>query len=85
MAFLTADGHFLTRLRGLSERVEVRDPEGNVLGHYTPAMSPEVRAIHEKAKGLFDLEEAERVFATEKGGHTTQEVLRWLESLGKTE
>jgi hypothetical protein len=37
-----------------------------MLGHYTPALTPEEVASPEKAKSFFDLEEAERVFAAER-------------------
>ena len=84
MNYLTADEDLLDRLRGIVEPVEIRDPGGNVLGHYTPVVSPEVRERYEKARKLFDPAEIQRRKAAEHGqGKTTAEVLAYLESLEK--
>ena len=84
MSHLTVTEPLLARLRGMLQPVEFRDPEGNVLGHYTPAVAPEVREMYERAKGLFDLEEAERILATEKDkGRPLQEILHELEAMSK--
>ena len=61
MVILTADGPLQNLLQGVKEPAEVRDKTGKVLGHFTPVLTPEEAAWYEKAKKLFDLEEAERV------------------------
>ena len=82
MNYLTADEELLDRLRGIVEPVEIRDPDGKVLGHYTPVVSPEQRERYEKARQLFDPEEIKRRKAAEHGqGKTTAEVLEYLKSL----
>ena len=60
MVILTADGSLQNLLQGVKEPAEVRDKSGKVLGHYTPVVTAEEAAWYEKAKKLFDLEEAER-------------------------
>jgi len=83
VTYITADQSLLSQLRAVTEPVEVRDENGNVLGHYTPARSAEERALYEKARGLFDLDKAKRVAATERGqGRTTAEVLDRLKATG---
>lgn len=87
MSYLTADNPLLDRLRGIVEPVEIRDPNGKVLGHYTPVMTPEVAALYEKAKALFgpeELEEAERAAAAERGqGRPLSEILQDLQAMEK--
>ena len=79
MSHLTADGLLLDRLRGIVVPVEIRDPAGKVLGHYTPLLALEVAAMHEKASALFDLEEAKRALADEHGqGRPLTEILQSL-------
>jgi hypothetical protein len=82
MVILTADGPLQNLLQGVKEPAEVRDKSGKVLGHYTPVLTPEEAAWYEKAKKLFDLEEAERVLATERdSGKPLQEF--WHELKGR--
>ena len=79
MTVLTADGVMLARLQGLKEPVEIRDPSGRVLGHYTPTMSAEKAVVYEKIKGLFDLEAARRTLETQRDqGRTLEEIMRDL-------
>ena len=79
MTVLTADEVLLSRLRGVFEPVEIRDPEGKLLGHYTPALTPEEAARYAKIKDLFDLEEAERTLATQRDqGRPLADILRDL-------
>ncbi len=85
MTVLTADDVLLSRLRGVYEPVEIRDPSGKVLGHYTPALTPEEAARYARIKGLFDLEEAERAAADQHPGYTFAEVMQHLKSLEKGE
>jgi len=82
MVILTADGPLQNLLQGVKEPAEVRDKTGKVLGHFTPVLTPEEAAWYEKAKKLFDLEEAERVLETEKDdGFTFEQVMQHLKSL----
>ena len=82
MVILTADGSLQNLLQGVKEPAEVRDKSGKVLGHYTPVVTAEEAAWYEKAKKLFDLEEAERVLATERdAGRPLQEF--WQELQGQ--
>jgi hypothetical protein len=83
MNFLTADESMLARLRGIVEPVEIRDPDGNVLGQYTPIVSSEKQALYAKALKLFDLEEAKRVAAMKGQGYTLAEVKQHLQSLAQ--
>jgi hypothetical protein len=79
MTHLTADGALLDRLRDIRVPVEFRDPNGKVLGHYTPAVSAEKAALHEKVKGLFDLEAARRTLETQRDqGRSLEEIMRDL-------
>jgi hypothetical protein len=81
MGFITADDTMVARLSGILRPVEVRDPTGKVLGPYTPAVPPGLLERYQRNALLFDLEEAERISATEPPGCTTEEVLRHLRSL----
>ena len=82
MVILTADGPLQNLLQGVKEPAEVRDKDGKVLGHYTPVLTPEEAAWYEKTKKLFDLEEAERVLATERdSGRSLKEF--WEEIKGQ--
>ena len=81
MTVITADELWLSRLRGVIEPVEIRDPSGKLLGHYTPALTAEEAARYEKLKGLFDLEEAERAFADPHPGYTYAEVKEHLRAV----
>ncbi|MCI0463390.1 MAG: hypothetical protein L0Z62_41160 [Gemmataceae bacterium] len=81
MTVLTADEVLMARLRGVVEPVEIRDPAGKVLGHYTPARTPEEAAFYSWAKQTFDLEAAERAAADPRPGYTLEEVKERLRSL----
>jgi hypothetical protein len=81
MNFLTADDAMLAQLQGIVQPVEIRDPSGKVLGHYTPLLSPEEAEAYEKAAAMFDWEEIERIAATEHGqGIPLAEFWRRLEA-----
>lgn len=81
MGYLTADASLEALLCGVKGTVEIRDTSGKVLGHYTPAPSPE-EGGRARAAELFDLAEAERVAATERDGVPLEEILRRLQSSG---
>ena len=83
MSHITLDEPILTKLRSLTEPVEFRDQDGQVIGLFTPERSPEEAARYERVKQLFDLEKAKRVAETERGqGKTTAEVLEGLRAAG---
>ncbi len=85
MNHLTADQALIERLAGIVEPVEIRDPEGKVMGTYTPVLSPEEQEWYRQAAAMFDPEELDRI--EKEGGPTctTAEVLAYLESLEKKE
>ncbi len=81
MNHIIADESVLDFFLGLVEPVEVRDETGQVLGHYTPLVSPEEAALYEKAKTLFDPTETARILAEERGqGRPLEELWRQLQS-----
>lgn len=84
MNHLTADEDLLDRLRGIVEPVEIRDPEGKLLGVYTPHVTAEVRALYERAKSLFNPAEVKRRAEAEKGqGAPLSEVWERLRAVEK--
>jgi hypothetical protein len=84
MNHLTADELMLARLGGIVEPIEIRDPDGKLMGHYTPFVPPELAALYDKARKLFDPVEIERRLAESNGpGRTTAEVLERLRSSEK--
>jgi hypothetical protein len=85
MNYITANEAMENHLRGILEPVEIRNRSGKVLGHYTPLVSPDLKAAYERAAQLFDLEEAERLVRTEKHGYTFEQVMEHLRSLEKSE
>jgi hypothetical protein len=73
MGHIVADAGMQKALAGVVEPVEIRTSEGIILGHYTP-VDPKQAALHAKYSHLFDLEEAERVAATQREGRPLAEV-----------
>lgn len=78
MIFLTIDAEFCDHLRGVLETVELCDASGKVLGHFTPLISAEERALYEKAKTLFDPAEIQRRLAETEKRVPHEEVMRRL-------
>jgi hypothetical protein len=74
MNHVTADDSLRDLLRDLQEPVEIRDAQGQLLGHFTPHISPERKALYERARQLFDLDEARRISAIEREGSSLAEV-----------
>jgi len=75
MGAITATAEVVSILRPLKETTEIRDAQGQVLGVFTP----QTVAEEERLKLMFDLEEAERVLATERdAGQPLQEIWRDL-------
>ena len=71
----------LVELAPLKETTTIKDPNGKVIGTYTPVSQSEA-IDYERVKSLFDLEQAERDFATQQPVYTTEQVLEHLKSLG---
>jgi hypothetical protein len=70
-------------LSQLKQATELRDAQGKCIGIFKPLVIDDERL--EKLKSLFDLEEAERIAATEREGYSWEEVkehLRLLEKQG---
>jgi hypothetical protein len=65
MNYLTADQALLERLAGVMEPAEIRDPDGKVIGRFTPVFADE-KEKNERAANYFDLAEAERLLAEER-------------------
>jgi hypothetical protein len=81
MNYLIADQALLERLGGIVEPVEIRAPEGKVLGHYTPVLSPEEEEAYTRAAELFDLEELDEIEQNDQKGYTIEEIHEYLRSL----
>jgi len=78
MTHIVADEALLGRLSGFAEAIEIRTPEGRVLGRYIPEISPEAHAFYRRTEKLFDWEEAKRTMQTEQGGRSLAEIMqRW--------
>jgi hypothetical protein len=70
-------------LGGYVDAVEVRDPQGRVLGHFLPYLTPKARDVYAHPEAYFDLAELDRIAATEREGYTLEQVkehLRWPET-----
>jgi hypothetical protein len=83
MNHLTADQPLLERLSGIVGPVEIRDPDGNVMGTYTPALSPEEQEAYRQAAALFDHEELDRIEKTDQGRHSIEDIRRMFDELEK--
>jgi hypothetical protein len=82
MSVVIVNDELASVLGSMRECTELRTSEGRSLGVFTPACTAE----EDRLKSLFDLEEAERILATEKGkGRQLREIWRDLESKGISE
>ena len=81
MSSLTLPPDVISLLARLQEATELRDSRGNCIGVFEPrhASADDI----ERLKSLFDLNEAERIAATEREGFSIQEVKAYLQSLEK--
>jgi len=76
MGHIIVDDTMQVHLRGILEPIEIRDRQGRVIGHYTPVVSPEERAMYEKAREMMDPAELNRRLTEEKGtGRPLVEIL----------
>lgn len=81
MNVLKADETLAAYFRGVVEPFEIRDVDGALLGQYIPHVPPEIAAAYDRIRQLADPEELRRR-ANEPGrNYTTEEVIRYLESL----
>ena len=78
MTFLTIDAATRALLRQARTPVELHDPEGNVVGFFTPAGWPSYPTTRATEA---DLPELDRLRATEKGGKSLREVFEYLKTL----
>lgn len=78
MNYLTIDAEFCDHLRGVLNTVELRDASGKILGHFTPLVTAEERALYEKAKTLFDPSEIQRRLEEADKRVPHEEVMRHL-------
>ncbi len=82
MVTLTANESLPALLGQVKDMVEIRAPNGELLGYFTPRVQAEAE-MYERAKALFDPVETERIAGTERGqGRPLQEFLRELEARG---
>lgn len=79
MSTVTADATVQQWLAQLQEVTEIRDAQGNLLGLFTPRALAEPERM-KRLKSLFDLEEAERIAATQRQGRSWAEIRRDLEA-----
>lgn len=79
MSSLTANETLQALLSGVTERTEIRDSNGKLLGYFTP-MSQEMVKKYERAKKLFDPAEASRRKKLEGDRLTTEQVIAKLKA-----
>jgi hypothetical protein len=65
MNYLTADQALVERLAGVREPAEIRDPDGKVIGRFTPVFADE-KEKNKRAAKYFDLAEAERILVEQR-------------------
>jgi hypothetical protein len=75
---VVADAGFIEALAGALEPVEVRNSHGMVIGHYTPVVDARQAELHARHSHIWDLEEADRIAATERDGLPLAEVWKRL-------
>jgi len=82
MITVTANAAVQDWLAKVTQAAEIRDANGNLIGHFKPRAEVEAE-MYERAKALFDPDEMERIFAAEHGqGRPLADVLKDLQSRG---
>jgi hypothetical protein len=77
MGQLTIDRTLLAQLLAVKEPVEIVDPDGKIVGRFTPMTEDE--AERQRIASLFDLDKARETLARERGkGRPLQEILARL-------
>ncbi|MBX9580631.1 MAG: hypothetical protein K2X87_10015 [Gemmataceae bacterium] len=88
MGTVILDAELKAKLNGLNEPLDLRDPDGRLVGRFVP-VDPELRAMYDWAREEFARQEAEDaangVTRTwdGKSGKTTAEAIAYLERLGR--
>jgi hypothetical protein len=86
MGQLTIDRTLLAQLLAVKEAVEIVDPDGKVVGRFTPTGEHRETTTVEEARRIFDLDRAKETLARERDqGRPLKEILERLkagESLG---
>jgi hypothetical protein len=88
MGTVTLDDTLRAKLNGLNEHLEVRTPDGVLVGHFLPAEAYR-RMQYEWAKAEFAREEAEEAARgvvrrwDGTNGKTTAQAIAYLEELGE--
>lgn len=80
MTSIIADAHLQAALGGCAEPVEIRDPSGKLLGHFTPAPSKDKRA-YDYIRSIADPNEWQRRKSSNDPGISTSELLAKLNSM----
>jgi len=80
MNYIIADEEMVNWLRGFLEPLEIREPNGRVLGHYTPVVPSDLLEAYARAEKLFDPVETQRLSEREAGpGRPLRDILRELQ------
>ena len=82
MTVITANQEMQDALAGLTEKTEVRDASGNLLGYFTPRQVEE-ELLYRYADRVIDPEEIRRRSAAQAKGFTIEQVMAHLKSLEK--
>ena len=77
MTTITAHPAMQDAFRGITEKTEVVDATGNVIGYYTPREF-EVELLYQQAEATFDPERIRHQMQVEKDGSSLAEVLERL-------
>jgi hypothetical protein len=79
MVSIIANEAIQAAIAGLSQRTEIRGPDGRILGYFEP--TDEVLAMYEQARKHIDPEEIKRIKSVKDPGISTKELLEYLRSL----
>lgn len=83
MISLIADNQMLAILSQAKELAEIRDPSGQVIGFFAPVAQDRAH-LYAQAAATADPLEIQRRKAPDRKTHSTEEVLKHLDSLEKT-
>lgn len=80
MNIVTADSALQSLFHGLTEKAEVRDDAGNLLGYLTPRQVEE-ELLYQHAEKVFDPAVIERQLEAQQTGYTIEQVMSHLRTL----
>ena len=83
MVTVTANEAVQAAFAGISQRAEIRDPNGKLIGYFEP--TDDVKRLLEEARRNIDPEEIKQLKANKEPGITTKELLDYLRSLAPEE